>query len=62
MAYIDKTGHLKLDNPLGLVLCPVTGEVEDLVVLMADTAPSEPLCDGCYEVFNFDLGEEQRDN
>lgn len=51
MAHIDKSGHLHLDTP-NLVLCPKTGRVEDVIVHPGDTAPSEPICEGCYEVFN----------
>lgn len=59
MAHIDKTGHLHLDTPIGgveLVLCPVSGHVEDVIVHPGDETPAEPICEGCYEVFNDEEG------
>lgn len=52
MAHLDKTGHLHLDNPEGLVLCPHSGNVEDIIIHPGDTAPSEPMCEGCYEILD----------
>jgi hypothetical protein len=63
MAHIDKSGHLHLDSPMGIttmVLCPVTGHVEDIIIHQGDTTPAEPICEGCYEVFNYETEEDQQ--
>lgn len=60
MAHIDSSGHLHLDRPIGsvdLVLCPVTGHIEDVIIHPGIEAPAEPICEGCYEVFNLDVKE-----
>lgn len=57
MAHIDSTGHLHLDSAVPLVLCPTTGHIEDVITHTGDQTPSEPICEGCYEVFNLDVKE-----
>lgn len=57
MAHIDTTGHLHLDSPLGvttMVLCPHSDNIEDIIVHPGDTAPSEPMCEGCYEILDIE--------
>lgn len=39
--------HLRLDNPLKLVICPVTHQVENTFVYLGDEDPAEDFCEGC---------------